>query len=71
MIDRLLNNFLDFDIEKNHERTLLAGGWIVLFACLVLLTDSGLILYAGALALLGGGFFFTGLYNLIKTEKRR
>ena len=70
-IDKLTDKFYDFDIHKDHDRTILAGGWLVLFACLVLLLGSDLMIGAGGLALLGAGFFFGGLYNLIKAEKRR
>jgi len=70
-IDRLTDKFYNFDIHKDHDRTILTGGWLVLFACLVLLLGSGLILCAVGLALLGAGFFFGGLYEMLKAEKRR
>ena len=70
LIDIFTDKFYDFDIQKDHDRTILTGGWLVFFACLVLLSDSGFILPAGGLALLGVGFIFGGLYDLIKAEKR-
>ena len=70
LIDKFTDKFYDFDIQKDHDRTILTGGWLVFFACLVLLSDSGFMIPAGGLALLGAGFFFGGLYNLIKAEKR-
>jgi len=71
MIGRLIDKFYDFDIHTDHDRSILAGGWLVIFACLALLLHPGIILYAGGLALVGVGFFFSGLYELLKEEKKR
>jgi len=67
----LIDKFYNFDIHTDHDRTILTGGWLVVFAFLALLLHPGTILYAGGLALLGVGFFFGGLYELRKEEKKR
>jgi len=68
MIDRLIDKLFDFDVNTDHTRTILTGGWIILFAFLILLFDSGLLIGAVLVALVGIGFAVGGIYNM-KKEK--
>ena len=62
MIDRLIDKLFAIDIKKDPRRAILAGGWIVLFACLVLLFDGSLALFAAVIALVGIAFVIAGIY---------
>ena len=62
LIDRLTDKFYNFDPEKDRERAILTGGWLILFACILLLFDDELLLGALGLALVGAGFAITGIF---------
>ena len=66
MIDRLIDKLFDFDFRENPMRGILTGGWIVLFAFLILLYSHEFLLYAVAVGLVGIGFFSAGFYYLTR-----
>jgi hypothetical protein len=49
----------------------LTGGWILLISFLLLLYDSGFLLYAAVVALIGIGFAAGGYYNKKKCDRRQ
>ena len=66
MIERLIDKIFDFDFQRKPGRAILTGGWIVLFAFLILLFSHELLLYAAGVGLVGIGFVYAGIYYLKK-----
>jgi len=67
LIDRLTDRLFDFDLEKDGERALLSGGWIILIGFFILLFDLDNELFWGVVLvwLLGAVFAGFGVYVLM------
>jgi len=68
MIDRLIDKLFNFEFREDPRRGILTGGWIILFAFLILLISHELLLYAVGVGLLGIAFVYAGYYYYKKQK---
>ena len=71
LTDIIVDKIFGFNINKDHSRTILTGGWIILIAFIILLIGSEAIIASVVISLVGAAFLAGGLYSLIKEEKAR
>ena len=69
MIEWLIDKIFDYDYRGNPKRAILTGGWIILFAFLILLFSHEFLLYAALIGLVGVGFVIAGYFYLKKAKR--